>query len=93
MGRAHRIGLVSAEPARLVTGIGDTFGLKPYLGNSLFVGDEYGLFVLPLEGRLWIPESRRLRGGGDNPRAREKRVPCAAIAISDSRGGLTKVMP
>lgn len=56
---ASEIGLVSPEPARLVAGIGDAFGLKPFLGNSFFIGDEYGLFVLPPEGRPWIPERRQ----------------------------------
>jgi hypothetical protein len=53
------IGLVSAEPARFVGGLRDVFGLKPYLGNEFFVGDEYGLFVLPPVGRPWIPERRQ----------------------------------
>jgi catechol 2,3-dioxygenase-like lactoylglutathione lyase family enzyme len=56
---ASEIGLVSDEPAQLVTGIGEAFGLKPYLGNSMFVGDEHGLFVLPPVGRPWIPDRQQ----------------------------------
>jgi catechol 2,3-dioxygenase-like lactoylglutathione lyase family enzyme len=56
------IGLVAAEPDQLVTGIDHAFGLKPYLGDKFFVGDEYGLFVLPRVGRPWIPERRQQAG-------------------------------
>ena len=53
------IGLVSAEPAKLERGLAESFGLKPYHGNSMFVGDEHGLFILPPTGRPWIPERRQ----------------------------------
>lgn len=53
------IGLVSAEPAKLERGLAESFGLKPYQGSSMFVGDEHGLFVLPPTGRPWIPERRQ----------------------------------
>jgi hypothetical protein len=56
---ASEIGLVAADPDQLVTLIDEAFGLKPYLGDKFFVGDEYGLFVLPRVGRPWIPERRQ----------------------------------
>lgn len=53
------IGLVSPDPDALAGRLTAQFGLRPYGGTSFFVGDEYGLFVLPPVGRPWIPERRQ----------------------------------
>jgi hypothetical protein len=56
---ASEIGIVSPEPDQIVAELERSFGLKAYLDNPMFVGDEAGLFVLPPVGRLWIPERRQ----------------------------------
>lgn len=53
------IGLVSPTPDELAGRLMAQFGLSKYGGSSFFVGDEYGLFVLPPVGRPWIPERRQ----------------------------------
>jgi hypothetical protein len=53
------IGLVSKDPESLGNSIEENFGFQSYLGQSMFMGDERGLFVLPPVDRLWIPERRQ----------------------------------
>ena len=53
------IGLASPDPDELADGLIEKFGLTKYGSTSFFVGDEYGLFVLPEVGRPWIPELRQ----------------------------------
>ncbi len=52
---ASEIGLVG-DQKRLGQQIMGALGLRRYLGSSMFVGDEHGLFVLAPVGRPWIPE-------------------------------------
>ena len=50
------IGIPAEKPTDISGKLSSAFGLQRYLNSDMFIGDEYGLFVIPPTGRLWIPE-------------------------------------
>lgn len=44
------------NPSQVVSDLALAFGLQRYQDSNMFVGDEYGLFIVAPPGRLWIPE-------------------------------------
>ncbi len=50
------IGVPVEDPIDFAAKLKSTYGLNNY-GSSMFVGDEYGLFVIPTINRPWFPEN------------------------------------
>ena len=56
---ASEIGIVAHDQKQTATAVMRAFNLEPYHGSLFFVGDAYGLFVIPSVKRLWIPERKQ----------------------------------